>query len=99
MTFVIDVEREVDGRWIAEVPALPGVMAYGSSREEAIVRVQALAQRVLDSLNTNHDPDADAHRGHDIAGRVQQVQDGAAVTLSAEESIRQAYAHLAARRN
>jgi predicted RNase H-like HicB family nuclease len=43
----IEVEREEDGRWIAEVPELPGVMTYGSTREEAIQRVQALALRVL----------------------------------------------------
>ena len=43
----IEIEREDDGRWIAEVPDLPGVMVYGESREEAISRVKALALRVL----------------------------------------------------
>jgi predicted RNase H-like HicB family nuclease len=43
----IEVEREEDGRWIAEVPDLPGTMVYGKSRQEAIARVQALALRVL----------------------------------------------------
>jgi predicted RNase H-like HicB family nuclease len=43
----IEVEREDDGRWIAEVADLPGVMAYGASRAEAINKVQALALRVL----------------------------------------------------
>ena len=43
----IEVEREDDGRWLAEVPDLPGTMAYGKSRREAIVRVRALALRVL----------------------------------------------------
>jgi predicted RNase H-like HicB family nuclease len=43
----IEIERELDGRWIAEVPDLPGVMAYGESREEAITKVEALALRVL----------------------------------------------------
>jgi predicted RNase H-like HicB family nuclease len=43
----IEVEREEDGRWIADVPDLPGVMVYGQSREEAICRVKALALRVL----------------------------------------------------
>ena len=47
MTFDIDIERETDGRWIAEVAELPGVLTYGASREEAIARVQALALRVL----------------------------------------------------
>jgi len=45
--FSVDVEREDDGRWIAEVPELRGVMAYGQTREEALQRVQALALRVL----------------------------------------------------
>ncbi len=43
----IEIEREEDGRWIAEVPDLPGVMIYGKDREEAISRVKALALRVL----------------------------------------------------
>ena len=43
----IQLEREEDGRWIAEVPELPGVMVYGQSREEAIAKVKALALRVL----------------------------------------------------
>jgi predicted RNase H-like HicB family nuclease len=43
----IEVELEEDGRWIAEVPDLPGVMAYGQSQKEAISRVEALALRVL----------------------------------------------------
>ncbi len=43
----IEVEQEVDGRWIAEVPELSGVMAYGQSRQEAIDRIQALSLRVL----------------------------------------------------
>ncbi len=45
--FTIEVEREDDGRWIAEVVDLPGVMAYGKSRQEAIDKVQALSLRVL----------------------------------------------------
>ena len=45
--FIIEVERETDGRWIAEVISLPGTMAYGKTRKEAVSRVQALALRVL----------------------------------------------------
>ena len=45
--FKVEVERETDGRWIAEVTALPGVMTYGGTREEAVTRAQALALRVL----------------------------------------------------
>jgi predicted RNase H-like HicB family nuclease len=43
----IEVEREDDGRWIAEVPALPGVLAYGLTRDEAMSRAQSLSLRVL----------------------------------------------------
>jgi predicted RNase H-like HicB family nuclease len=43
----IEIEIEDDGRWIAEVPALPGAMAYGSSRAEAISKVEALVLRIL----------------------------------------------------
>jgi predicted RNase H-like HicB family nuclease len=43
----IEFEQETDGRWIAEIPALPGVMAYGDSRAQAHSRVEALALRVL----------------------------------------------------
>jgi predicted RNase H-like HicB family nuclease len=45
--FSIECEREDDGRWIAEVPDLPGVMAYGSTAEEAQAKAQVLALRVL----------------------------------------------------
>ncbi|WP_269542011.1 type II toxin-antitoxin system HicB family antitoxin [Cerasicoccus fimbriatus] len=43
----IELEQEDDGRWIAEVMELPGVMAYGSSQEEAIGKAEALALRVI----------------------------------------------------
>ena len=47
MPMTIEVEMETDGRWLAEVMELPGVMAYGATRVEAVDRVQALALRVL----------------------------------------------------
>jgi predicted RNase H-like HicB family nuclease len=43
----IEIEHEEDGRWIAEIPELPGVMAYGNKRNEAISKAQVLALRVL----------------------------------------------------
>lgn len=43
----VELEREDDGRWIAEVAVLPGVLAYGESREQALARAEALALRVL----------------------------------------------------
>jgi predicted RNase H-like HicB family nuclease len=45
--FRIEIEREDDGRWIAEISELPGVMAYGKTRQEAIAKVEALALRVV----------------------------------------------------
>lgn len=47
MTFTIELEREEDGRWIAEVPDLSGVLCYGINRNDAVARVQALALRVI----------------------------------------------------
>lgn len=47
MNYSLEVEQEADGRWLAEVSALPGVMAYGTSREEAMAKAEVLALRVL----------------------------------------------------
>ncbi|MBI2940595.1 MAG: type II toxin-antitoxin system HicB family antitoxin [Chloroflexi bacterium] len=47
MRLTIECEREEDGRWLAEVLELPGVLAYGKSPAEALARAQALALRVL----------------------------------------------------
>ena len=47
LDLAIEVEREEDGRWIAEVAALPGTLCYGQSRGDAVAHVQALALRVL----------------------------------------------------
>jgi predicted RNase H-like HicB family nuclease len=44
---IVEIEREDDGRWMAEVLALPGVLAYGTTREEAVAKCEALALRVL----------------------------------------------------
>jgi predicted RNase H-like HicB family nuclease len=47
MTLTIEFDREDDGRWIAEIPQLPGVLVYGANRDEALARVKALALREL----------------------------------------------------
>ena len=47
MNLTVETEQEEDGRWIAEVPELPGVLVYGSSREQAVAQAKALALRVL----------------------------------------------------
>ena len=45
--FTVEVEREEDGRWIREVTDVPGVLAYGGTRDEAVAKAKALAFRVL----------------------------------------------------
>ena len=47
LTFTIEIEREEDGRWIAEITEIPGVLTYGATTQEAVSKVQALALRVL----------------------------------------------------
>lgn len=47
MTLGIELEQEEDGRWLAEVPSLPGVLTYGHTKTDAVARVQALALRAL----------------------------------------------------
>ena len=47
MDYSLEVEQETDGRWIADVPDLPGVMAYGSTPDEAMRKAEMLALRVL----------------------------------------------------
>ena len=46
-SLAVEFDHEVDGRWIAEIPKLPGVMAYGSTKREAQQRVYAIALRTL----------------------------------------------------
>ncbi len=51
----IELEQEDDGRWIAEIPELAGVMVYGTTRADAIANVQALALRVMaDRVESDH---------------------------------------------
>ena len=47
ITFKVEIEREEDGHWLAEVVELPGVLAYGETQEAALSRVQALALRII----------------------------------------------------
>lgn len=47
MTLHVELDREEDGRWVAEISALPGCLVYAASREEALTKVEALALRVL----------------------------------------------------
>jgi predicted RNase H-like HicB family nuclease len=47
MTYTIESEQETDGRWLAEVKEMPGVLTYGQSEQDAIAKAEALAFRVL----------------------------------------------------
>lgn len=47
MDFTVEIDKEADGRWIAEVLELAGVLAYGETQDEAVAKVQALALRVV----------------------------------------------------
>jgi predicted RNase H-like HicB family nuclease len=51
MSCQIEFEQEEDGRWIAEIPALPGIMAYGISKTDAESKVEAMALRVIAESN------------------------------------------------
>jgi len=55
MDLTIEIDREEDGRWIADIPQLPGVMVYGETRAEARLKVKALALRVIADLIENGD--------------------------------------------
>lgn len=50
MTYEVELEQETDGRWIADIPTLPGVMVYGVSPEDALAKVEVLALRHLADL-------------------------------------------------
>lgn len=50
IAYKVETEVETDGRWIAEIPNLPGVLAYGSTEKEAVASAQALALRILAQL-------------------------------------------------
>jgi predicted RNase H-like HicB family nuclease len=57
VVYKVETEREDDGRWIAEVLDLPGVMAYGTTENEAVASAQALALRVLaDRIEAQKEP-------------------------------------------
>jgi predicted RNase H-like HicB family nuclease len=57
IVYKIETERETDGRWIAEIVDVPGVMAYGATEKEAMASAQALALRVLaDRIEQEKEP-------------------------------------------
>lgn len=56
MRLAIEIEQEHDGRWIAEVPELPGVIAYGATQEDAIRNARVLAYRTVADRIEHGDP-------------------------------------------
>jgi predicted RNase H-like HicB family nuclease len=60
MTLTIELEQEADGRWIAEIPQLPGVLVYGDTQDRAAQLVRALAFRVLADRIEAGEVDADS---------------------------------------
>lgn len=70
-SFSVEFDREEDGRWIAEIPELPGVMAYGKTRQEAAQRVYVVALRTLaDYVEQGSTPPALSRLfGHEMARR------------------------------
>ena len=63
----IEIDKEEDGRWIAEVPELPGVLSYGYTRDDAIQRAQVLALRVLADRIEHGEDVPDVHRVFSVA--------------------------------
>ena len=53
MNFALECEQETDGRWIAEVPQLPGVLAYGKTSADAMSKAEVLALRVIAEMLEN----------------------------------------------
>lgn len=70
-TLAIEFDREEDGRWIAEVPTLPGVIAYGATKQAALRRVSAIALRTLaDRVEHGRTPAPVSHLfDYEMAGR------------------------------
>jgi predicted RNase H-like HicB family nuclease len=52
-TFAIEFDLEDDGRWIAEIPDLPGVLSYGMTRDQARMKIEALARQVIAERTAN----------------------------------------------
>jgi len=69
LRFVVETEQETDGRWIAEIPQVPGALAYGATRDAAINKAYAIALRVVadDVEHSNGDPPSSISLEREIA--------------------------------
>lgn len=61
----IETEQKEDGRWIAKVPAIPGALVYGNTREEAVARVKALVLRIVADRMENMEPVPEVETRHE----------------------------------
>ena len=75
ITFKVEIEQEDDGRWLAEVVELPGVLAYGDSQEAAVSKVQALALRVLAERLEHGEAGPELEPLRDFPGKLLVVSD------------------------
>jgi predicted RNase H-like HicB family nuclease len=53
LNYSIEFERETDGRWIADIPAIPGAMAYGATKQESELKARAIAERIIAARPAN----------------------------------------------
>jgi len=67
MILSVETEHEVDGRWIAEIPQIPGVLAYGGTQREAVARAEALALRVLAERVEHGEPSPEIEQVFSVA--------------------------------
>jgi predicted RNase H-like HicB family nuclease len=73
---MIEIEREEDGRWIAEVPAVAGAMAYGDTKDAAVAKVQALVLRILADRVEHGEPAAELSEVFTVAHERMAVRKG-----------------------
>ena len=92
MNYTIECEQKVDGRWLAEVIELPGVLAYGATKNEAIVKVETLALRV----NAEIEPKSKAQKAWQAlaASRREDVRSGKVSMVLGNEALARVRARL-----
>lgn len=69
----VEIEQKLDGRWLAEVPIVPGALAHGSTRPEAAARAEALALRALPEQIEDGDPGPEISTRSTVVGCLRQI--------------------------
>jgi len=92
MNYTIECEQKVDGRWLAEVIELPGVLAYGATKNEATVKVETLAL----SVNAEFEPKSKAQEAWQAlaASRMEDVRSGKVSMVLGNEALARVRARL-----